>query len=146
MAFFKIKTNAIEAGILAGCISASSGSRGQNLAKDDFLSRFLEAWPEIDSERDDVGRIDDKAAEAKETREFEMDTIEQGVLAECFLVAVKPDTTTGARFRLFRRAAKLIQVSEWFTNQTREKLAPFAGKADNQTPTHYSDPVPAADA
>lgn len=139
MAMFKIKCNAIEAGMLIGCIQSTSGSKGHNRVKDDWLQRFLDTWKELDGSRDDVVRIDDRSKEAKERREFEMDTIEQGVFAEAFLAAVRPADTKAAAFGLYRRSAKVIQVSRWFDEQTKETISPFAGQADDPAPTAYAD-------
>lgn len=140
MAFKKITGNAIEFNTLLTCIGISAGSRGQNLVKDRLLERIFLLWPEMDPDRDDVPRIDNKSPEAKIQRALEIDTEEQGVLAETFLAAVKADTTKTATFSLFRRAARLIQVSKWWDKQTTEKLAPFAGEQD--LPEPISDPVP----
>jgi len=135
MAFYEVEGNALDFNILVACISTSAGSRGQNKVKENLLTRILSKWPELDGERDDVQRIDDAYPEAKSIRRMlEIDGEEQGVLAETFLDAVKPTTTTTARFRMFCRAAKMVKISDWWGHQTTEKLAPFKGQADGAIP------------
>lgn len=141
MAKFKISGNAIEFNGLILCIGLCSGTPGQNRAKNLFLDRVFVTWPELNKDNEGTERLDDTNPEAFKARELEMDTEEQGALAETFLAAVKPQTT-GARFRLFTNAAKLIQVTKWWDKQTTEKLVPFK-HGDNAQ--EYSDnPAPAS--
>ena len=130
MSFITINGNALDYNVLMGCINGSPGSRGQNKVKDGILIKILSTWPELDGERDDVARIDENSKEARITRAMELDSIEQGVMAETFLEAIKPATTLTARYRLFRRAAEIIKISKWWGKQTTENLAGFAGEVD----------------
>lgn len=142
MAFYNITGNALDFQALMTCLQVSPGTPGQNHAKAEVHDRLLEVWPEFNMKLDKP-RIDDKSAEALKTRTMRLDTEEQGALAECFLAAVKADTTAGARFFLFRDAAKLIQVSGWWIRQVKSRLPPFA-EGDN--PQSYSDAQPAQEA
>ena len=144
MALFRIKGNALDFQRLMTCISATKGTKGQNIVKDDLIDRLLETWPEMDMARENVTRIDDRSKEALKTREMEIDTVEQGVLAECFLDVARDKNTLAGDFRQFRKAAKMIKVGKWFDGQCKETLPHFAGKADDPAPTAYSDGEPEA--
>lgn len=136
MAKFNIEGNALEFNTLVACITTSEGTPGQLRVKDIVLDRIFTAWPELDQDNESVERLDSQNPEAHKARGMVMNTDEQGALAETFLAAIKSKGTNGARFRLFKKAAKLIQISGWWDRQTTEKLSPFK-HGDN--PEKYSD-------
>jgi hypothetical protein len=142
MSSIQISGNALDFKGFMTCIEASTGSPAQNYVKAEVHDRILKVWPEFDH-RKNLARIDDQSEEALKLRTMELDTMEQGALAETFLAAVKPETTKTAAFMLFRGAAQLIQVSGWWTKQVKGKLEPFAA---GDKPQFYADPQPAGEA
>ncbi len=141
MAKFEITGNAHQFGSLILCIAITQGTPGQMRLKDDVLNRVFKRWPELNKDDETAPRIDEKSEEAMKVRTMELDSTEQGALAETFLSCVKLGVN-GARFRTFRQVSKLIEISTWWEKQTTEKLVPFAY---GDTPQNYADRKPEKD-
>ncbi len=142
MAFITITGNAREFNTLIACLVSSEGTPGQLRAKDRLLDDIFKVWPELDQENQSVERIEERSEKALQVRELQIDTQVQGAMAETFLAAIRAPGVKGSRFRLFRQAARLIQVSGWWERNTTQKLQPFQY---GDSPENYSDVAPAAE-